>query len=265
MCEHLCEYLCGHLCRCVRQMVLQASTTAQLIRPSMSPLSLPTLNPGATSSIVIADLVNADGAVDVVIASSNGTLVLAGSLTTQGTFVDRTASAFPTLSPSCVGLAVSDVDNDGSVDVLCCAGPSAPAALLHFGGLPCTVVPLPALYCTAAAFGDVDNDGDVDVAATNGTSTTLYVNDGNGTLRAVAAFPSSYALAFVDVNGDGALDLPATLALSPLPGVAMVRAWSSRRVALFEPTDDPKVQLLPLAVLSRRRRVCNVFLPGAWW
>ena len=178
MCEHLCEYLCGHLCRCVRQMVLQASTTAQLIRPSMSPLSLPTLNPGATSSIVIADLVNADGAVDVVIASSNG------------------------------------------------------------------------------------------------TSTTLYVNDGNGTLRAVAAFPSSYALAFVDVNGDGSLDLPAALALSPLPGVAMVRAWSSLRVALFEPLMVPKsschrLQCSHVAFAApppfTRRRVHTVFVPGAWW
>ena len=129
--------------------------------------------------------------------------------------------------PSCVGVAASDIDNDGSVDLFCCAGSSASASALMFtgtGSFPTTTRQLAGVFCTGVALGDVDNNGDVDVVVTNGVTTSLILTTGAGAFSAaVATWPRSYGLAVVDANGDGALDIPAVLALSPIAGFTMVR------------------------------------------
>jgi hypothetical protein len=167
-------------------------------------------------ALAVADVDN-DGLLDVIIAgdeidivSLQPTMALTGTLTCAGPATD---------------VAVADVDHDGHADLLAaCAGPS-PSLLFarNNGDSPATFSLTEAIIggdsVGPLAAGDLDGDGDVDVVV--GTT-----DAGSGALRVVRNDGGSFVvdsdvfgapgrvlrdLQLVDLDGDGPLDVIATL------------------------------------------------------
>ena len=125
-----------------------------------------------------------------------------------------------------VGGVVVDIDNDGSVDVLVFCGTGQHVLLINSGSGAFTVVSTlsrgmvsstagGSLY--SAGFGDIDNDGDADVAVSTGAATQLFTNNGTGWFSPGQVWPVGGAVALVDVNSDGVLDLPLVGYVNPQP------------------------------------------------
>lgn len=118
------------------------------------------------------------------------------------------------------GVAVADVDGDGSDDVYLCNQLGANALFLNDGQgrfrdvTDRAGVGLPDRISTAATFADVDGDGHLDlyVATTRGGN-VLFRNRGDGTFEDVTAAAGLTLVAhsqqgyFFDADGDGDLDL----------------------------------------------------------
>ncbi len=110
------------------------------------------------------------------------------------------------------GLAVNDLDGDGDEEIVLAnlAGPSA--ILWNQGGLRFERQELPGQRRTrAVALVDVDGDGQRDIVFTSGNAApALLRNQGDRTFR-LTPLPGislpAYAMNWVDLNGDGALDL----------------------------------------------------------
>ena len=156
----------------------------------------------------------------------------------EGSFDDATQASFLALSPPATGPLFVDYDNDGDADLfLATVGNQVllenrlvPDGVLHFLDRSIEAgVYVPANGFSAVAT-DVNGDGlqDIYVAsynrygivmpnswdqATNGTPNLLFLNQGDGTFREVAAEWGvrdprwSYAAAFADIDDDGDQDL----------------------------------------------------------
>ena len=131
---------------------------------------------------------------------------------------------------------MGDVTNDGRVDVVVFgAAPAQHTVAVNSGGgvfvvnaaLSAALSALAFVGVTDASVGDVDNDGRLDVFVTSSVrmQSWLLLNNGSGVF--VAPPPSSPLYAWygvfvtgapvlVDVNGDGALDVPAAGLLHPV-------------------------------------------------
>ena len=185
--------------------------------------------------VAVADVDN-DGLLDIVTTGViQNRLYLNNG---EGSFDDATQASFLALSPPAPGPLFVDYDNDGDADLfLATVGNQVllenrlvPDGVLHFLDRSIEAgVYVPANGFSAVA-ADVNGDGlqDIYVAsynrygivmpnswdqATNGTPTLLFLNQGDGTFREVAAEWGvrdsrwSYAAAFADIDGDGDQDL----------------------------------------------------------
>ena len=151
-----------------------------------------------------------------------------------GTFTDvASAAGLTTGSPAaaCTGVALSDVNNDGAVDVVF-TGPSSTRLLVNSGGGVFSDVAslwgIATSACTAAAWADVDLDGDVDAWCVTGASTSSlllsswsvavpWFDDYGGVVGLASGNVggSLVAAAVVDVDGDGDGDVPSGAVLNP--------------------------------------------------
>jgi hypothetical protein len=182
---------------------------------------------------------NNDGLIDLVVTGLDGLHVYINM--GDGRFEDRTAKLTSAPFVSGTGVLLVDVDNDGDEDVFLTSGNQQ--ILLENRLIPDGVfdlvdvsleagVALPTVGYSAAA-GDVNGDGLPDIyvcgynrmeqvtpnsylGATNGRPNLLFINDGGGRFHEAAAELGvqdrrwSYDAEFVDVDGDGDLDLYVT-------------------------------------------------------
>jgi hypothetical protein len=162
--------------------------------------------------------VNGDGRPDIVVANagSNTVGVLLNLAAAPGTFGAATVYGSGSSGPR--GLALSDVNGDGRLDVVT-GGSGDLGVLLNLAASPGTFGAT-ATYSTGAeadaiAVGDVNGDGRPDVAVSNfnGGNISLLLNSASapGTFPAVASYNTGgtmvRGITLGDVNGDGRPDL----------------------------------------------------------
>ena len=166
----------------------------------------------------VADL-NGDGLDDVVALGANPVHLDVRRGNSDGTLTARAAYPLPPLPANWIygGLAIADVNRDRRPDVLVGAWDSSSAAVAGwcFLGQPGgTLGPAEASACAgdAVALGDVDGDGAADCVTStweHGSQPELRLNDGRGNFGPVVqTLDGISSLKFLDINGDGALDLP---------------------------------------------------------
>ncbi|MCA9525136.1 MAG: IPT/TIG domain-containing protein, partial [Myxococcales bacterium] len=135
-------------------------------------------------------------------------------------YVDETDGNL-TPDGDCNDVTVADMDDDGHVDLVTAAGSIggigrlAQPPAIHYGdgGGGFTRVALaPAGNGMNTTVGDLDADGDLDLFVANLSSeqSVYFRNDGGRRMTAPARFPAranAYDASFLDVEGDGDLDL----------------------------------------------------------
>ena len=199
---------------------------------------------------ILAD-VNGDGALDLVFANATGQNRLLRN-DGQGHFTDVTASHLPTQTAVSVGLALGDVDGDGAPDLVV-ANRSGPVWLWrndgqgHFTDATSGRLPATQERPTAVALADVDGNGTLDLLVVHqDTPARLWRNNGLGVFTEATAshFPAVVGPAldarFVDVDGDGALDL--LLAA----GADGAQLWRNDGQGHFTETTDTDLPTLPV-------------------
>lgn len=205
--------------------LLIAGAQAQLQLRELGKLDHLAADRDATRAVVLVDI-DGDRRLDVVTKNTDSIRVFLGD--GRGVFAERTAARITHDRGNVAGLVAGDLDQDGDVDLVhftWTVNRDTTAKLLlndGAGNLRQFAGKLPAvLRVSALALGDVDADGDLDLfigggtggAAGQGQRNRLLLNDGKATFREVDAgrFPTdtdnTTAAAFVDVDGDKALDL----------------------------------------------------------
>ena len=179
------------------------------------------------------------------------------------------------------GLAVSDYDGDGLVDVYFVSqdGPNRlfrQRAPLQFQDVTVAAgnVDGGKAWGTGACFADVDGDGDLDLYVCNLESKNLlYENQGDGTFRENAAkygldlVAASMMAAFADYDRDGKLDLYLLTNRALHPGWALTPevlggletpADAARRAVQMVPTVEQLAQIDALARAGKLRSLADV-------
>ena len=177
----------------------------------------------SSSSIAFSD-VNGDGAADVLITGWNSSGTILSKLYTNdgnGNFTEVMDTPFEEVSSG--SIAFSDVNGDGAADVLITGWNSSGAHIAklytnngsgEFSEVPDT--PFEGVSYSSVAFADIDGNGAPDVLITgrNGSGDAiakLYTNDGGGGFLELpdTTLEGVYdgAVAFSDVDGNGAVDL----------------------------------------------------------
>jgi hypothetical protein len=216
--------------------VVPAGASGSLTETTGSPFAVGT-NP---YFVAVGDF-NGDGNLDIATAnndSGGSVTVLLGNGT--GGFTAAPGSPFA-VGTNPQSLAVGDFNGDGNLDIAAANFGSnsvlangSVTVLLGNGtggfaaapGSPFTV----GIWPTSVAVGDFNGDGNLDIATANRGSGNITVLLGNGTggFTAAAGSPlttahgTSYSLAVGDFNGDGNLDIAASLYTGSNPSVAVL-------------------------------------------
>lgn len=198
-----------------------AAVTTDLSGDARHPLDEVKVQDYAAPSLVDID---GDGDIDAVVGSINGTLHT--YINTGGVFAEVTGAANPFNGLGNLSFSAPtfvDIDGDGDMDAVVGAASGALRTLINTGGTFAEVTgaanPLNGLsvsgYSTPA-LADIDGDGDLDmvVGALNGTLRTFTTVAGVFTEQTELANPfngvsfgSASAPSFVDLDGDGDMDV----------------------------------------------------------
>ncbi len=180
-------------------------------------IRLPALS-DITLALALGDL-DGDADLDIVVAnrSFNGSKILVNN--GIGFFTDQTAQRFSTPPPFAGDVVVTDVNHDGSEDIIFASESSGgPLVFINSGGGDFTEETNARTPTFSGSHGlavaDVDTDGDVDIFVTvPGTQSRLLLNDGTGffTDASDTNLPTDSAIirypTFVDVDNDSDPDL----------------------------------------------------------
>jgi hypothetical protein len=177
------------------------------------------------SSISVGDF-NGDGAADLAVTNTLGGIgVLLGN--GDGTF--RAVVSYKVGSAAfgrdfcCRGVVVGDFNRDGIADLVSLSGDGVFSVFIGKGdGTFATAVdygtPLNVSTSFSIAMGDFNGDNAPDLAIVGPTTTTIQLNNGDGTFRQTVAYPTGdpnelgdsateLSVAVADFNGDGKTDL----------------------------------------------------------
>lgn len=179
---------------------------------------------GGVSNAVIAFDIDLDGDIDVMLGNSGQNSILLND--GFGSFSNATAEHLPEHFGTTQDLELGDIDDDGDLDIIE-ANEDGNRLLVNDGAGVFTDVTedqLPTIpsieESREADFGDIDGDGDLDIFFANVafqggkvSQNRIYLNDGDGFFTdATADLIEAQSLHsvdadFVDINGDGDLDL----------------------------------------------------------
>jgi hypothetical protein len=179
--------------------------------------NLPSSAGSVGGNLAFADL-NHDGKIDVVFNSGRSVDILLGN--GDGTFA--IGPVYTTASSTTSTFAIGDVDGDGNVDIITCAGNSSANPIMQTGlalqvlygngdGTFQNPVSLATPHSVASvAAGDLNQDGIADLVLSDGNVVTVM----HGTRDRTFGPPRDYLAGdfpvdpmLIDLNGDGALDL----------------------------------------------------------
>jgi hypothetical protein len=146
--------------------------------------------------------------------------------------------------PNGAPLFIGDFNGDGIPDLAYNSFPSGTVGILlgFAGSSPTTVT---TTVCSGAVFADVNNDKKLDAVSSCNGYITVQLGNGDGTFQAPAyyAINAEIPVVLVDLNGDGYLDIAATLTGSPAPSqVAVLLNNGSTGPGVF---GSPKQYALP--------------------
>lgn len=200
-------------------------------------------------ALAVTDL-DGNGTLDVVTLNENPTTTTNGTISVflnagDGTYPTHTNVAVPA-SPW--DIAASDLNNDGSPDIVLTAGGGASAGIVAlllnngdgtFGAVQTVALaPNSPSYPDGVATADLNGDGNRDVVVTDSVSNDAYVllGKGDGSFQAPTRYTSGYqgtrALAIADLNGDGFPDIAAlNTGLSAHANVAVLLGHGDGTVA----------------------------------
>jgi hypothetical protein len=142
-----------------------------------------------------------------------------------------------------------DIDGDGDVDLVGCAGVEDGVFVLRNvgGALVEEAAPVFAVNCTPVALADLDGDGDLDVIV-GSEDLHVLINDGTGAFTAVAVDAAQtrlFSVSAADIDGDGRLDIVAGQAnlngVLPTEGLAVWRNTSTAGSLSFAGVAQPGV------------------------
>jgi hypothetical protein len=175
---------------------------------------------GSFSGMRFADI-NHDGTLDIVVAGEGGASS-AGVHVYRGDGLGSWTEVGQVTTRSGAGLELTDVNDDGDLDVLTGYWTNAWGPMVFLGngnfGWGANVGPVSTMNVDDVAAADVNHDGKIDIAASsmNGIGIQLWTGDGSGTIagwqRNDTGLPTAgvyLGLTFADVDHDGNPDLAA--------------------------------------------------------
>ena len=184
-----------------------------------------------SNDVALSDL-NGDGALDVVIASSNAGdghpnqvwLNTNARDPATATFFATTQTLKDNLNINTYDVALGDVSGDGHVDVVTCNSVTLEIWFNDGDGLFTQHSVVPDINCEDIELGDLDGDGDLDAVATGNQAiaSALLLNDGEGNLTRRTSQPFIFvkatSLELGDLDNDRDLDIVIGMRSRPVYG-----------------------------------------------
>jgi photosystem II stability/assembly factor-like uncharacterized protein len=188
--------------------------------------SITVISTGADPRMVASADLDADGALDLIVADGGANTVSVFLTRDSGALFLRTDYR---TGSGAVAVSVGDLDGDGDLDIVSGNSTKRTISVLFNDSTGTFSLPVDFFVGAAAsavALADLDSDGDLDVAVGDSEQGDLriYLNDGRGSFEAPAVYgvaPDLSGLLTADLTGNG---LPDLVALSRSQGTISVLA-----------------------------------------